>query len=103
MPALASFADIDALINQGCAATLANAVASYQGGAPFGVILDSAPAELYGGVVDAATRTCGFDGTHAPGIAEGHTLVINGAAHRVAGGTNPDETGWLRLQVFPEA
>ena len=102
MPALAPFADIDALINQGCAATLANAVAWYQGGAPFGVILDSAPADPFNGVVDAASRICGFDGVHAPGIAEGHALVINGAAYRVAGGTVPDETGWLRLQVFPE-
>lgn len=100
---LAPFAAIDALINQGCAATLANAVASYFGGAPFGVILDSAPAELYGGVVDAAARTCGFNGGHAPGIAEGHVLVINGIRYRVAGGTVPDETGWLRLQVFPDA
>ncbi|CAM3328370.1 hypothetical protein [Polaromonas hydrogenivorans] len=103
MPALAPFADIDALINQGCAATLANAVASYQGGALFGVILDSASADPFNGVVDAASRTCGFDSAHAPGIAEGHVLVIGGSAYRVAGGTVPDETGWLRLQVFPEA
>ena len=100
---LAPFADIDALINQGCAATLANAVASYQGGDPFGVILDSAPADPFSGVVDAAARTCGFDGAHAPGIAEGHGLVINGATHRVTGGTVPDETGWLLLQIYPEA
>ena len=98
---LAPFADIDALINQGCAATLANAVALYQGGVPFGVILDSTPTDPFNGVVDAASRICGFDGGHAPGIVEGSMLLINGAAHRVAGGTVPDETGWLQLQVFP--
>ncbi|MDH6185301.1 hypothetical protein [Polaromonas sp. CG_23.6] len=100
---LPPFFDIDALINQGCAATLANAVASYQGGAPFGVILDSAPADPFNGVLDASSRICGFDGGHAPGIVEGSMLLINGAAHRVAGGTVPDETGWLQLQVFPVA
>jgi len=100
---LAPFADIDALINQGCAATLANAVASYRGGAPFGVILDSAPANDFNGALDAASHTCGFDGAYAPGIAAGDALVINGAAYRVSGSTVPDETGWLQLQVFQDA
>jgi hypothetical protein len=103
MAALAPFAGVESLINQGCAATLANAIASYQGGGPFGVILDSAPTEIFGETLDTATRTCGFDGAHAPGIAEGHTLVIDGTDYRVSGGTVPDETGWLQLKIYPVA
>lgn len=100
---LAPFADIDALINLGCAATLSNAVALYQGGQPFNVIFERAPADPFTGAVDASARTCGFDAARAPGIAEGHTLVISGAVYTVAGGTEPDESGWVQLQVFPKA
>lgn len=103
MAQLAPFADVEALINQGCRSMLSNAIASYQGGEPFGVILDSTPTEQFGETVDAAARTCGFDGAHAPGIEAGHILVIDGADYRVSGGTVPDETGWLQLQVYPDA
>lgn len=96
------FAEIEQAINDGMQALLSNAVASYQGGAPFGVIFERAPADPFGGTVDASARTCGLQAAQAPGIAQGHVLVINGAAYRVAGGTEPDETGWLELQVYPE-
>jgi len=99
---LAPFADIDALINLGCAATLSNAVALYQGGQPFGVIFERTPADPFSGAVDASARTCGFDAALAPGIAEGHELVISGTVFRVSGGTEPDETGWVQLLVFPK-
>lgn len=92
-----------ARINAATVRHLANAIATYQGGDEFGVILDSAPAALFGGSVDAASHTCAFEQARTPGIAEGHVIGINGKAWRVAGGTEPDETGWLQLQVYPEA
>ena len=100
---LAPFADIDALINQGCAATLANGRASYKGGLPFNVIFERAPADSFDGTVNASARTCAFEAALAPGIAEGHELQINGMVFLVSSGAEPDETGWVELRVFPKA
>ena len=94
------FAQIEQAINGGVQDMLANAVASYQGGAPFGVIFDRAPADPFSGAVDTSARTCAFALARAPGIAEGHVIILDGQAYRVAGGIEPDETGWVQLQVF---
>lgn len=101
--ALNRFAQLEQRLNGATGRHLANAIASYQGGGPFGVILDSAPTEQFGGTVEAAARTCGFDSAHAPGIEAGHILVIDGVDYRVSGGTVPDEAGWLQLQVYLDA
>lgn len=96
------FAQVEQAINGGALAMLANAVASHQGGPEFGVIFDSAAADPFNGTVDTSARTCGFELARAPGIAEGQVITINAKAYRVAGGTEPDETGWVQLQVYPQ-
>lgn len=98
------FAQIEQDINAGVSGLLANAIATYQGGAPFGVLLDRAAADPFGaGAVDATAYTAAFDLAHAPGLAEGGELVIDGAAYSVASGVQPDASGWVSLVVYPKA
>ncbi len=97
------FAAVEQSINAGVQAMLANAVAVYEGGAPFGVLFDAAPTDEFGGAVDSATRTCEFEAARAPGIAEGSTLTVGGVAYTVASSTEPDESGWLRITLYPTA
>lgn len=99
---LAPFARLQARANRAMAARLANAVASYLGGRPFGVLFERSAAEPFGEAVAASACTCSFDLASAPGLLTGHSLVINGASYCVASGVEPDETGWVQLQVFAE-
>ncbi|ABM37559.1 head-tail joining protein [Polaromonas naphthalenivorans] len=100
---LAPFAALQARANRAVLSRLSNATASYLGGQPFGVLFERTPTEPFGEVLDASARTCSLDLALVPGIAAGGILVINGTNYRVSGGVEPDETGWVRLQVFPEA
>lgn len=100
---LAPFAALQARANRAVLSRLANATASYLDGQPFGVIFERTPADTFSGVVDVSAHTCSFDSALALGIAEGHALVINGMVFRVSGGIEPDETGWVHLQVYPQA
>jgi hypothetical protein len=97
---LAPFAALQARANRAVLSRLANATATYLGGQPFGVLFERTPAEPFGEVVEASARTCSLDEAMVPGIEQGSVLVIDGAAYRVSSGAEPDETGWLQLQVF---
>lgn len=100
---LAPFAALESRINSAVVRGLANAVAVHEGGEPFGVLFDSAPTDEFGGAVDTAARTCEFEAARAPGIAEGGTLTVNGVAYTVASSTEPDESGWVRITIYPKA
>lgn len=102
MQELAPFAAIDALINQGMERHLANAVAVYGGGVPFGVLFDSAPQERFEGALDTATITAEFCVANTPGLAEGVTLVVGGVAYTVHGPVQPDAGGWVRVGLAPQ-
>lgn len=90
-------------INASVQTMLANAVAVYQGGTPFGVLFDRAGADPMGaGEFDAASHSCGFCIANAPGLCEGAELEIDGIAYRVAGGVQPDAGGWVSVSIYPK-
>lgn len=89
--------DRHARINGAVTRAHANATAVYNGGAPFGVLFDRAPADLLG--VATYAPECAFDIAHTPGLAQGSVLVIDGAAFAVAGNPEPDGSGWVRVQL----
>lgn len=93
----APFAAAMHMLNASVPAVLANATATYQGGTPFGVLFDRAPADLLG--VATYAPECAFDIAHTPGLAKGSVLVIDGAAFAVAGNPEPDGSGWVRVQL----
>ena len=97
------FAAVEQSINAGVQAMLANAIATYQGGEPFGVLLDRAASDPFGGAVDAAALSVAYCIANTTGIQEGSELVINGAAHTVTGQVQPDAGGWVVLSVYPTA
>ena len=96
--------DRHARINGAVVRAHANATATYQGGEPFGVILDRGQTDAFGGggqVVDAPEVTVSFDLAHAPGLAEGGELVIDGVVYMVGAGVQGDSSGWIAgLSVF---
>lgn len=92
------------MLNASVPAVLANATAVYNGGGPFGVLFDRSPADPFGtGAVDSARHDVSFVAANAPGLAEGGTLVIDGAAYIVATSVQPDAGGWVTLSVYPKA
>lgn len=97
------FASVDALITEGMESLLTDSTATYQGGQPFGVVMERGQTDAFGGggvVVDAPEVTCSFHIRHALGLAEGSELVINGVRHRVGRGVQPDSSGWVTVEVF---
>ena len=92
-----------ARINGAVVRAHANATATFNGGEPFGVLFDRNPTEPFGGAASAADLVCAFDLASAPGLVEGSVLVINGAPHVVAGGVEPDASGWVTVAVYPQA
>ena len=99
----APFAAVDALISEGMESLLTDSTATYQGGQPFGVIMERGQTDAFGGggvVVDAPEVACSFHIRHTPGLTEGGELVINGVRHRVGQGVQPDSSGWVTVQVF---
>lgn len=96
--------DRHARINGAVMRAHANATATHNSGAPFGVLFDRAPADPFGnGAVDSAACTASFVAANAPGLAEGSTLVIDGVVYTVASGVQPDAGGWVTLSVYPKA
>lgn len=103
--ALNPFAVLEARVNSAVEARLANAIATYQGGEPFGVVLDRGQTEGFGGrgeIVDAPQIAVSLNvAAHAPGLAEGSELVIDGVTYVVDAGVQPDSSGWVSgLVVF---
>lgn len=100
---LAPFAALESRLNSAVQKRLANATATYQGGAPFGVLFDRTPADPFGnGAVDSAGYSAAFVAANAPGLAEGGTLVIDGVNYTVASGVQPDAGGWVTVTVYPK-
>ena len=97
------FAQVEQSINASAQAMLANAVAVYQGGEPFGVLFERTAADPFSGAVDTAEMTVEYCVANTPGIQEGSELVIDGAAYTVTGQVQPDASGWVVLQVYPAA
>lgn len=91
-----------AALGAAVALRLANASASWRGGAPLPVVLDTAPSDAFGEVVTAALHTVSLDVGKAPGIAEGDELHINGRRCRVSGEVVPDAGGWASFPVVFE-
>ena len=79
----------------------ANATATYQGGAPFGVLFDRRGQELYGGALDAAEHQASFCVANTPGLTEGGVLVVVGKAYTVVGPVQPDAGGWVTVALAP--
>lgn len=99
----APFAAAMHMLNDSVPAVLANATATHNSGTPFGVLFDRSPADPFGtGAVDSEACTVAFCAANAPGLAEGGTLVIDGAAYTVASGVQPDAGGWVSLSVYPK-
>lgn len=100
---IAPFAALESRLNRTVQQRLANAAATYQGGAPFGVLFDRAGADPMGaGEFDAASHSCSFCIANAPGLCEGAELEIDGIAYRVAGGVQPDAGGWVSVSIYPK-
>lgn len=101
--AIAPFAALESRVNRAVSQRLANAVAVYQGGVPFGVLFDRAGADPMGaGEFDAASHSCSFCIANAPGLCEGAELDIDGVTYRVAGGVQPDAGGWVSVSIYPK-
>lgn len=85
---------------------LANATATYQAGEPFGVLFDRAQSDGFGGdgrVMDSAACSVSLNLAHAPGLAEGSELVIDGVVYVVGGGVQGDSSGWASdISIFPK-
>jgi hypothetical protein len=99
------FAALEARVNRAVESHLSNAIATYHGGEHFGVIFERGQTELFGGaggIVDAPECAVSFNVTvHAPGLAEGGLLVIDGVDYTVGAGVQPDASGWISgLAVF---
>lgn len=97
--------DRHARINGAVTRAHANAIATHQGGEPFGVLLSREGQQPWGAnAVDAAQVTLGMPAAQVAGIAEGSELVVNGTTtYVVTGPVQPDETGWLTVAVYPKA
>lgn len=100
MAGLAPFADIESLINQGVEQHLANATATYGGGAEFPVLIDRVATDPFGNAVDAARTTVAFAISHAPGIQRDSEISIGGVVHKVSSPVQPDPSGWVELDVY---
>lgn len=94
---LAPFADVEQSINASVQRLLANAVATWQGGEPFGVIFDCHPHEA----LDVAmyAPSCSLPLARAPGLGQGDVLVIDGQEWIVIEPVVPDSSGWATVQL----
>lgn len=96
--ALNPFASLEQRVNTAVLGRLANAQAVYQGGEPLAVVFDSGAAEVFGGdgaVADLPEYAVSLYLGKAPGLAEGSELTIDGQVYTVAGGVQPDSSGWV--------
>lgn len=95
--------DRQARINGAVERAHANATATYQGGEPFGVILDRSASDPFGPAVDVAQISVAYCVANTPGVREGSELVVDGVVHKVTGPAQPDAGGWVVLLVYPKA
>ena len=98
----AVFAESMASVREAVSLHLANAMAIYKGGEPFGVRLATTGADPFDGALDAASHACSFDLANAPGLATKHELVIDSVVYIVSGPVQPDASGWVRVTLYPK-
>ncbi len=104
-PSLAPFAAAEARLNAAVLRRLSNATATWQGGRPFGVILEMEQGQEFvpGAPISAERRTVSLAVSICPGISEDSTgLSVNGVAYRIASAVVPDATGWAVISVMEE-
>ena len=92
--AASPFARLHQRLNSAVERALADTVAVFQGGEPFGVLLGREGVEPFG--AQAASSA------HTPGLVEGSELVLGGVVHLVSGLVQPDESGWVTVSVYPK-
>lgn len=97
-----AFAEGMACVREAVSLHLANAMAVYQGGEPFGVSLKVSGANPFDGALDATGYSCSFSLSHAPGLAKADELVIDGVIYIVSGPVQPDSSGWVRVPLYPK-
>ena len=95
---LAPFADRAARVRGAQIRHCANAVASFAGAEPFGVIFRRASHESLD-LVGGYAPSCSLYLASAPGLEQGSVLQIDGIAYAVAGPVEPDSSGWATLQL----
>lgn len=77
---------------------LSNAVATWQGGEPFGVLFDVKALQALDSVVESqVTCRCSIDSV--PGLDQGDVLHIDGKAWTVLEPVIADSTGWVTLHL----
>jgi len=86
-------------VNSAVSERLSNAVATFNGGAEFDVVFDRQPAQPLEGFVESAGPEASFEISLTPGLALGDVLVIDGVEYSVAGGLEPDRSGWVTVQL----
>jgi hypothetical protein len=95
---LSPFATLEQRVNSAVLGRLANAQAVYKGGEPFAVVFDSGAAEMFGSegdVADLPEYAVSLYLGRTPGLVQGSKLTIDGKAYTVAGGVQPDSSGWV--------
>lgn len=76
----------------------ANALATWRGGEPFGVIFVLGSRGAFGEVATGSIA-CSLSLACTPGLDQGDELVIDGARYEVAAPVQPDAVGWAVLQL----
>lgn len=92
------FARIEQRINSTMERRLANAVATWQDGEPFGVIFQRTALGMLD-VVGGYAVSCSLLVDRTPGISKDSVLVIDGKSWRVCEPVEPDQSGWATLQL----
>lgn len=94
---LAPFAASEARLNAAVQRRLANSVATWQGGAQFGVIFEQQPHGELG--VSVFTASCSFPVLSVPGLDQGGVLVIDGREWTVIEPVIADSAGWATVPL----
>lgn len=104
MPAEPRFAALHKRLNRAVGVHLSNAMAVVGNGDAFPVEFtrSTAPDPFGTGAVDSPAHTLEFDADMAPGLAQGHTVEVDGVPYEVSSGVQPDQSGWLIVSVFPK-
>lgn len=102
---LAPFAAVESRLNASVLRRLANATATWQGGAPFRAILEVEQGAEFvpGAPITAERRSLSLAVSSCPGIAEDAVgLTVNGIPYRVVSPVVADSTGWAVISVMEE-
>ncbi len=95
MSARAPFADIEAMVDAGVLAHLANAVATVAG-VDVPVIFDTPYSQPFDGQVDASAPQCSGAAELLANVERGDTIVVRGGRYEVMT-AEPDGVGFIRL------